>query len=207
MNNFDIVYYINLDHRKDRFDHINNELAKTNIDKNKINKIEGIYIKTFGILGCAKSHIKTLETFLKTPEHIQNCIIFEDDFIFIKEMEEVNKLINLFFNEIKEFDVLMLSSNILNARDTKYSFLKKIIDAQTLSGYCVSKKFALILLANYKESVSILEKIGYKTHTYCFDIWMKQLQPKSNWYSINPLIGKQIESYSDIENKIVDYNC
>jgi len=36
LNNFDIVYYINLSHRKDRYIHINNELSKTNIDPNKI---------------------------------------------------------------------------------------------------------------------------------------------------------------------------
>ena len=36
---------------------------------------------------------------------------------------------------------------------------------------------------------------------------MKKLQPISNWYCLNPKIGKQIKSYSDIENAIVDYDC
>ena len=64
LNKFDIVYYINLKHRKDRFDHINNELKKTNISPSKINRIEGIYLKDFGILGCAKSHAKALKEFI-----------------------------------------------------------------------------------------------------------------------------------------------
>jgi GR25 family glycosyltransferase involved in LPS biosynthesis len=207
LNNFDIIYYINLDHRTDRYDHINKELSKTNIDPQKINKITGIYMKDFGILGCAKSHILALEQFLATPDNIQTCIIFEDDFTFTKSFEEINILINNFFNNIKEYDVLMLASNTIQEELTEYSFITKIINAQTLSGYSVSKKFAPTLLNNYITSVNILEYIGYKVHNYCFDIFMKQLQPTSLWYCLNPKIGKQIKSYSDIENQIVNYNC
>ena len=102
---------------------------------------------------------------------------------------------------------LMLSRNIIKSTITPYTFLKKIVDAQTLSGYAVNKKFAPKLLANFKESVILLENIGHKFHPFCFDIYMKKLQPISNWYCLNPRIGKQIKSYSDIENSIVDYDC
>jgi len=207
LNNFDIIYYINLEHRKDRYEHINKELLKTNIDVSKINRINGLYLKDFGILGCAKSHILALEAFIKTSSNIKNCVIFEDDFIFTKEQNEINELINSFFKYIEEYDVLMLASNTLYEIETQFSFITKIINAQTLSGYSVSKKFAPILLENYKTSVIHLEKIGYKVHNFCFDIYMKQLQPQSLWFCLNPKIGKQIESYSDIENKVVDYNC
>lgn len=207
LNRFDKVYFINLEHRTDRLKHITNELAKTNIDTNKIKRINGYYIKTFGTLGCVKSHIKVLEDFLKTPENIKNCIIFEDDFEFTKDIEEINNLINMIFENNINFDVLMLSCNILHSCETKYNFLRKIIDGQTLSGYCINKNFAPILLKNYNESLIMLENIGHSIHNFCCDIWMKKLQPKSNWYAINPLVGKQMESYSDIENKIVCYNC
>jgi GR25 family glycosyltransferase involved in LPS biosynthesis len=164
-------------------------------------------MKDFGILGCAKSHILALEAFLSTSDNIQTCIIFEDDFTFTKTQDEINDLINLFFNNIKEYDVLMLASNTLHEEETEYSFITKIINAQTLSGYSISKQFAPTLLKNYKESVQILEYIGYKVYQYCFDIYMKQLQPKSLWYCLNPKIGKQMKSYSDIENQIVNYEC
>ena len=207
LNNFDIIYYINLNHRKDRLENITNELNKTNIDKKKINRIPGIYMKDFGILGCAKSHCLALEAFLKSSYENKYCIIFEDDFQFTKDQDIINNLINNIFNDVKEFDVIMLAANILNGQSCKYNFLTKIYDAQTLSGYAVNRKFASILLNNYRESISLLEKEGYKCHPYCFDIYMKRLQPLTKWYSINPLIGKQIESYSDIENKIVNYQC
>jgi GR25 family glycosyltransferase involved in LPS biosynthesis len=205
LNNFDVVYYINLKHRKDRFDHITNELKKTNISPSKINRIEGVYLKDFGILGCAKSHVKALEEFINSGK--DNCLIFEDDFIFTKDSDFINNIINEFFRNVESYDVLMLSSNILNSEKTEYEFLTKIIDAQTLSGYSVSKKFAPILLENFKESIQIQEHYGRKMHPICFDIYMKKLQPNNNWYCLNPRIGKQIKSYSDIENNVVDYGC
>lgn len=207
LNNFDIIYYINLEHRKDRYNNIINQLNKTNINPNKIKRINGIYIKDFGILGCAKSHCLALESFIKSSPENKYCIIFEDDFEFTKEQMFIHEIINKVFNEVIDFDVLMLSSNILNGQPTKYDFLTKILNAQTLSGYAVNRKFAPILLNNYRESISLLEKEGYKCHPYCFDIYMKRLQPFTKWYSLNPLIGKQIESYSDIENKVVSYDC
>jgi hypothetical protein len=207
LNNFDVIYYINLEHRKDRFEHINKVLSETNIDKNKINRIEAIHKPNFGILGCAKSHSLALETFLKTPDTVQNCIIFEDDFIFNKSQNIVNQLLNRFYNEIKEFDVLMLASNTYNESSTNFSFITKILNAQTLSGYIVSKKFAPILLENYNESIEKLEFIGCKVHALCFDIYMKQLQPSSNWYCLKPKIGQQIPSFSDIEKKFTNYGC
>jgi len=205
LNNFDTIYYINLDHRVDRYEHINNELNKTNIEKDKINKISGIYIKELGILGCAKSHCLALEAFIKSGKN--HCIIFEDDFIFTVDQDTINNLINKVFNNLKLFDVLMLASNILNSQPTSYDFIVKIIDAQTLSGYAVSKQFAPILLNNYRESIKLLENAGKSVHPFCFDIYMKRLQPFTKWYCLNPKIGKQIESYSDIENRIVEYNC
>ena len=101
----------------------------------------------------------------------------------------------------------MLASNTLNEIPANFSFITKIIDAQTLSGYVVHKKFAPILLNNYKESVERLQYIGQHTHQFCFDIYMKQLQPFSKWFCLKPKIGQQMKSYSDIENKIVDYCC
>jgi GR25 family glycosyltransferase involved in LPS biosynthesis len=207
LNIFNIVYYINLNHRKDRLENIINELNKTNINPEKINRIPGIYIKDFGILGCAKSHCLALEAFLKSSFDNKYCIIFEDDFQFTQDQIVVNELINAVFNNNKDFHVLMLAANILNGQPTTYNFLTKIVDAQTLSGYAVNRNFASILLNNFRESIALLEKEGYKYYPYCFDIYMKRLQPLSRWYSLNPRIGKQIESYSDIENKVVSYDC
>ena len=96
LNNFNIIYYINLAHRKDRLTNIINELNKTNIDSKKINRIPGIYIKDFGSLGCAKSHCLALESFLKSHSDNKYCIIFEDDFQFTQEQNIINVICKYF---------------------------------------------------------------------------------------------------------------
>jgi len=205
-NHFDIVYFINLDHRTDRLEHITNELNKTNIEPIKINKISAIYTPNLGALGCSKSHVIAIESFLKTPETNQTCLILEDDFVFTQEQCVVNDLINKVFENNVDFDVLMLSANIGHQMPTTYPFLTKIYNAQTTSGYVVCRRFASILLDNYKQSVELLEEhnIGYNN---CIDMHMKQLQPYYNWYCLNPKIGIQLPSFSDVEKRFVQYGC
>jgi GR25 family glycosyltransferase involved in LPS biosynthesis len=205
LNNFDIIYIINLEHRKDRLNHITNELSKTNIDPSKIKRIDAINCPHFGALGCSKSHLLALEDFINSSK--DTCIILEDDFIFTEPQNTINDLMNEVFNNVINFDVLMLSSNIVLQQTTNYPFITKIIDAQTLSGYAVSKKFAHILSNNYKESINLMESLGYEYPDYCIDMYIKKLQPVSEWYCINPKIGKQVQSYSDILKIDVDYGC
>ena len=206
INRFDQLYFINLNHRKDRLAHIGGEIKKTNMNLGKVFRVEACYIPAIGGLGCTKSHICALENFLKTDETIQTCIIFEDDFCFIKDQTYINQTIERFFKDIPDWDVLSLGMNIFGAeRVTDY--LLKITDGQTTSGYCVNKKFAQRLLDNYKESAQLLENENKIVGEYCLDIYMKKLQPNSNWYCIEPKIGKQAPSYSDIEKRYIHYAC
>jgi len=207
-NNFDLVYYINLNHRTDRFNHITNEIKKTNIDESKVHRIEAIYVEDFGALGCSKSHCIALENFINSPETNQTCVILEDDFEFTQPQNIVNDLIDkVFNNDVKDFDVLLLSSNTFHELNTaKFNFVTKIIEAQTTSGYVVSRKFAPILLKNYKDGCDLLSVSKIKWQ-HSIDIYMKQLQPNNKWLCLSPKIGKQMDSYSDIEKCNTNYNC
>jgi glycosyl transferase family 25 len=206
-NNFDLVYYINLNHRTDRLNHITNEIKKTNIDESKVHRIEAIY-EDYGALGCSKSHCIALENFINSPETNQTCVILEDDFEFTQPQNVVNELIdNVFTTDVKDFDVLMLSSNTqVELTIPKFNFVTKIINAQTTSGYVVSRKFAPILLKNYKEGADLLSQTRDRFH-YSIDMYMKLLQQNNKWLCLSPKIGKQIESYSDIEKQYLNYNC
>jgi len=58
----------------------------------------------------------------------------------------------------------------------------------------------------------ILESIKYVDEVIVFDEdtpieIIKKIQPNYNWYCLNPKIGKQSFSWSDIENDHVDYDC
>lgn len=207
-NNFDIVYYINLAHRTDRKEHITNELAKTGIDVNKINRVDAIYYEHFGELGCSLSHIKALEMFLQTPEDIQYCLIIEDDFHIRNQIDVVNQLLDKFFDIYKDdFDMFLISANIYISEKTDWEYIKKITDVQTTAGYCVNRKFAKILLDNFKEGAQLLQESGKKQHNLCLDQYWKRLQKEYKWYSTEPVIGEQMMSYSDIEKQVTYYRC
>jgi GR25 family glycosyltransferase involved in LPS biosynthesis len=199
----DVIYYINLDKREDRKNEFLEEMNKMNINPEKIVRIQAVYLPKQGDLGCSKSHIKTLELFIKSPH--KNCIIFEDDFQFTENKDKTNELItNIFKNNI-DFDILMLSSNdLLPAENTEYNFLKKTVNSQTTSGYILNKNFAKKLLDNFKEGLSFFKK-NYDDKNYCIDIYWKILQPNNKWYVFDPKLGKQRESYSDIQQKITDH--
>jgi GR25 family glycosyltransferase involved in LPS biosynthesis len=203
LNYFDQLYYINLRRRTDRYEHITNELKKTNLDENKIQRIDAIELEN-GRLGCSKSHIHVLEQFLETPDHIQTCIVLEDDFYITETQETINECIKNIGSI--DFDVLLLSGKVLQYEIMENnSFIVRVIESQTTSGYCVHKKYARRLLENYKEGANQLETTG--SLGYCIDVHMKQLQPRDKWYALNPLIGKQVESYSDIEKLYVNHGC
>ncbi len=207
MDKIDIIYYINLAHRTDRDKRIRDQLLNhAGIDPSKVHRIDAIYVPDFGALGCSKSHIKILEEFVKTPDSVKNCLILEDDFVFNMPIEDVNDLLNKFWDAMNDdYDVLMLGCNPMATTPTEFPFMHKIIEAWTTSAYCVNKTFASRLLENMKEGAKLLEAAGKPTHEYSLDIYMKHLQKKYNWYTLYPKIGRQGNSYSDVEKKYVDY--
>ena len=144
--------------------------------------------------------------FLQTDDKIQNCIILEDDFQFILPQATVNYMLDKFFNDIEQFDILMLSYNSQGHKNTNYNYLIRIDWAFSLSGYCVNKQYARRLLENYKNGAEKLEyefkNTGQKNREYYIDVYNQQLICESIWYGFIPRLGKQIQSYSDIEKNI-----
>lgn len=195
----DIVYFINLDHRKDRLNEFLNEMKQWGIPMEKVKRIPAIYDKNKRDLSCSRSHIKTLEEFINSP--YKNCIIFEDDFQFYNP-EYARKTIKKFFKDNIPYDVVMLSSNTVTEEPSEYPYLNKIINSQTASGYLVNKSFSKTLLDNYKEGEKLFseayETDDKKDYIYAVDQYWKRLQPQSRWYVFNPNLGKQSGSISDI---------
>jgi hypothetical protein len=141
----------------------------------------------------------------------QNCAIFEDDFEFtIDNVETLNKMFQTITDQNVKYDVIMFSCNEVDVRPSDYTYLKRVHDAQTASGYLVSAKFAPKLLENFKQGADLIGKSyqeGKGDHIqgpFCVDQYWKRLQPVSNWYVFSPKIGKQRSSVSDIQGGFVD---
>ena len=213
MNNFDIIYVINLKHRTDRLESIMKELNDMGVEPARIKRIEAIHIPEFGALGCAQSHRLALSLFLKNKDY-KNCLILEDDFVFTRDKNYVDSTINEVLSSLPTWDVLMLSANIIEAQPRLGSNkFVKILDAQTTSGYAVTKEFAPKIVEKFKDSEYNMKKFfkvyhdSLVKHNFAIDMNWKSLQPSSNWYAIYPCIGKQQDGYSDIEKREVKYGC
>ena len=197
----DKIYYINLDHRTDRREHIENMLDEVGL-MNISNRIPATFNEN-GVVGCVSSHINTLELFIESG--LDSCLIIEDDLTITNKEKFVDNINSIFTNNV-DFDVIQISGNHMMILDCEYNFLKRVHDSQTTSGYIISKEFAPILLSNFKESLSLILQYG-KRHEYCLDIYWKHLQPISKWYCFRNSLGIQMESYSDIEKRVTSYGC
>ena len=196
------VYFINLNHRLDRKEHIEKLLTDSDLI-NISERISAIYNKSLPHAGCVLSHILTIEKFIESNE--QYCLILEDDFT----TDNVNALksdINKLFIDKIDFDIVQLSGNHIQLHNCECKYLKKVTDSQTTSAYIINKNFANTLLNNFRESYKLISDFG-RRHEYCLDVYWKKLQPISKWYCYLPALGYQMDSYSDIENINASYKC
>uniref|UniRef100_A0A6C0KQC1 Glycosyltransferase n=1 Tax=viral metagenome TaxID=1070528 RepID=A0A6C0KQC1_9ZZZZ len=208
IDKIDAILYINLEHRIDRKEHCLNEIKKIDPTLQKTHRMDAVYSKENGAMGCSLSHIKAIQYFLEHPAW-KTCLILEDDFTFLSNdsIKINNLLINTYMN-IPDFDVLLLAvgNTDLKIINTTFPHIKKVISSQTASGYVFTREYASILLVNYMNGVNDMKQNG-RMHSNCLDQYWKCLMPLANWYTIYPRIAYQYGNYSDIERRHVSYEC
>jgi hypothetical protein len=102
------------------------------------------------------------------------------------------------------WDVLMLSSNtMLEEPYGDLSYITRILEAQTMSGYAMTRAFATALLLSFNRSVELLAD-GPARGDYCVDQHWKRLQPHARWFCLAPRAGIQRPGLSDISGFFVD---
>ena len=191
----DKIYYINLNKRVDRRKHIEDELMKNALDFERFEAIE----HEIGAIGCSKSHLEVIK--LAKKNNFKNVLIFEDDFIFQENLQEN---IKKFFDLNIDYDVLMLSYNLIDKTDGPSALIGKVKYAKTTSGYLVNQKYYDTLIKNYEEGICLLENF-YTVENYGIDSYWSSLQEKDNWYYFMNRIGIQKPDYSDICKVYVNY--
>jgi GR25 family glycosyltransferase involved in LPS biosynthesis len=206
MVRIDKMYYINLEHRTDRKEHMEKWIRKC-VPEERIERIDAVYNKEKGYIGCTQSHIKALETFIQSEHDV--CCIFEDDYTPVDDIKFWMYLARIFMSKI-DFDLIQLSYNGLVSTETEHEFLVKPTHAQTASGYMITKQFAPKLLEVFKESLELSleyeKEHGCRNSKYCCDMYWDKAMPTSKWYVHIPRLGYQIPSYSDIEKRHADYH-
>ena len=190
------VYYINLESRIDRREHVEKELNKLGWEYKRFNAVKHEY----GQIGCTMSHLQILKD--AQLNNLDYVVIVEDDITFTNHNLANEKIIKLMdFN----FDVLFISGNI---QRTNYKITEDIIKVTyctTTCGYIVKKHYYQTLIDNIEEGLDFLKNNPTNKKRYAIDIYWLNLQRKDNWYHIYPIISYQYDNYSDIEKRHTNY--
>lgn len=209
MQRIEHLYYINLDKRTDRNEHIiKNVLPKINLPNNIITRVSAVD-KThesnshLRATGCTMSHLKVYEDVLKCG--YKYFVVLEDDFNMVISSREFENRMKRLFEQFPNFLVCQIAFN------EKYGVVERVDDIfmrgkniQTMSGYVMSSAFCSKLVPVYRDSIDKIRQ-GHSSAKYaCDQIW-KQFQVPDTW--ILTRCGIQLDSYSDIECSNVSYGC
>jgi GR25 family glycosyltransferase involved in LPS biosynthesis len=201
LNNLsNLIYVINLKERLDRKEHITTQLKK--IDCENYILFEGVNGKSIenptrmpsGMFGLIKTYLKMYDDWKKNPQ--ENILIIEDDCVFVDGFNK--KLEEYISNVPNDWDMLYFGAN------HNYHMGKKTI---TINEKCIklnnsySAHCVLIKPHVFEELI-----FGIQTFTIENDVMMSNLQKKYNAYSSSEALTTQLVSYSDIQNKVMDYN-
>jgi len=195
-----IILYINLAHREDRKKEFLSNFVDH--DHSHVVRVDAVLDKNNGAIGCLKSHIKALKMAMDLP--YQNMLICEDDFEF-RDITCKRDLMESLQYVPNDWDVIMFAHNTSDSRATQHKKIIQVLDSQTASCYLVRKEYIPKLLNIFEKDLNIYMKTNQWKSQYCNDQSWKILQKKDKWYAIQPSLGKQRKSYSDIQKGVVNY--
>ena len=198
IENIKHAFYINLESRTDRKEHVEKQLANLGIQANRFNAIK----LTNGAIGCSMSHLKCLE--IAKQNNWDHILIVEDDIFFLKPELFKNQL-NKFLKKHSKFDVVLIAGNNMPPYQKIDDSCVKVYRCQTTTGYIVKKHYYDTLIANIREGIQNLMKNTDQHILYAIDKYWFKLQERDNWYLITPLTVTQREDYSDIEKRHTNY--
>lgn len=192
------VFYINLDSRPDRKQHVERQLSIIGINAQRFKAIK----LQNGALGCSLSHLKLIET--AKANNWPHILVVEDDILFTNPSLFVQQC-NKFLSTHKEFDVALISGNNVPPYREIDGTCVQVTKCQTTTGYLVQNHYFDTLIDNYKTGIQRLMKEPENHKLYAIDKYWFNLQAVHKWYLIIPLTVTQREDYSDIEKRPTNY--
>jgi hypothetical protein len=193
---FENIQIISLPHRLDRRDRIEKDLTNHNLSYNFFDAVNGHEIEYSGTLlrgeeGVRRSHIKLFEHCIINKSN--SVFIFEDDVELAENFnEQLNKTINSLPNDV---DMFYLGASHhqkpILVKDNVY----KITHSYTAHALWISSKLFFDL-----------KNLIINNDALPVDVIYAMVQPHVNAYAVYPHLAWQYNSYSDIQNKIINYD-
>lgn len=186
---FDRVAVINLDRRTDRFAFFESQAKDLGINFVRYSAIDAQAFGISPLTACTRSHQKVLTD--AAADGVQRLLILEDDAEFKGNFNQnFAKLINVLPNDWQMF---YLGSNTYLPVDIGIEGLRKSHGALATHAYGIkAEMFDVLIEASSPEHWPV-------------DLAYSNLHPKFEVYVAWPTLIGQKSSFSDIENKFVDY--
>lgn len=200
INDLENIFYINLEHRIDRKNNIENELIKLGLLQ-KAKRFNAIKMNN-GAIGCSLSHLQLLKNALK--DKLNHICILEDDIYFLNPELFINQL-NKFLENHKDWDVILIAGNNIPPYQKIDDTCIKVNTCQTTTGYIVNGHYISKLMDNIKIGLTHLINKPHLHCLYAIDKFWFLLQKVDNWFLIIPTSVVQRDDYSDIEKRKVNY--
>lgn len=194
---FDEIYCINIDERTDRWEHAKLEFEKVGI-KDRVIRFSAIK-ETDGRLGIIKSNLAIIN--IAKEKKLKNVLIFEDDFEFI--VDNPQDVLQTSINQINniKWSIFYLGAN---THDKLIKFKPNLIllkNAYAAHSLAYNENMYDIFIKKYKNLTSI------NNMNDILDVYIANfIQEKNICLMTYPMMTTQINSYSDIEKRIVDYS-
>lgn len=192
------VYVINLDRREERWEHVQNQLKKYNIDVERFSAVDGYEHPkkdevdiSRGELGCSLSHKQVLEDARKND--YETICVFEDDIIFEDGFEWRFKE---YYKQLPEdWEFVYLGGNDMELKNysENVKIAKKVL---TTHSYLVKRSM-------YEKILSRIEENAFGNP---IDNLYSRIQWEETFYIFKPKIVIQKEGYSDVRGGHRNYN-
>lgn len=194
---FDEMYCINLDDRTDRWEHAQKEFERAGI-LDRVKRFSAIR-ESDGRVGIIKSNLAIVK--LAKEKGLKNVLVFEDDVTFIvqnpqeiltKSIEQVGKL---------EWSLFYLGANTHEKLIKIKPNLILLKNAFAVHSMAYSHKVYDSFIKKYEglNKISTMEDI--------LDVYLARVyQHKYVCLMVNPMMTTQMNSYSDIEKRVVNYD-
>lgn len=216
-------FVINLDIRPDKISRFFNDWPKGLSLIPTPLRVAGELDSTYPALGCLRSHIQALSRGL--ADGADFIVIFEDDFIFEKNSEDLN----LLFDQVEfcssEWDVFMLNvtnpvfSDRFKVGSTEFA---RVLRGTSGSGYVVKREMAKVLVETFSRAIPIMESVAkqpallellsheknkfFVSSVLALDtLWFPEMLA-FRFFTFSKSICTNVPGYSDIERKYVDYS-
>jgi GR25 family glycosyltransferase involved in LPS biosynthesis len=220
------ICFVNLDHRIDRLNHMENQLSQVGLTAYRVrgllpseinnSRVEVMRRRTPGAIGCHFSQVSIMQSALEQGKHAW---VMEDDLVFCKDFHERVKIMDEFLS-VNEWDIMWLGATFhvpsywhplgLSrmkpdcsahlGRDYEPTSNPRIM--RTFGAFCT---YAYIV--NVKSIQKVLDLLDRHLHESIGIDWlMIKIQPQLKCFAFVPGSVKQMDNQSDIGTGVTNFS-